>query len=492
MLFNSILYAGFLFATYVVFWLLRVRRLPRTLFLVVASYIFYFVGTYDTALAQEVPLGPIGWSALCLAIIFVGSTLDFAIGRALGRTESKSARRALLLLSIGYYLGVLAVFKYWNFAVDSLAHALAWAGAPIAPVHLRLVLPFGISFFTFETMSYTIDVYRRDIEPAKRYLDYLLFVCFFPHLVAGPIVRPRQMLPQLAEEPIARADEQARGLLRIAVGLAKKLAIGDVLAVAIVAPVFDNPERYSSLEVAVAVYAYAVQIYADFSGYTDVALGSAALFGLKLPENFDRPYAATNIQDFWRRWHMTLSSWLRDYLYIPLGGNRARALLTYRNLMLTMLLGGLWHGASWNFVIWGGLHGAGLAVTRMAQRSQLWARPSFVALSRTLTPLSGALTFHFVCFCWIFFRAPTFEHARLVLVRLLNLSTGTSNVSWRVVATIVIALGFQLVPKGTKDRIIAGFSGSPSWAQGLLLAAVAYGIHFAASVRSQPFVYGQF
>lgn len=495
MLFNSVLYAAFLFATYIVFWLLRTQRLARTLFLVLASYFFYFIGTHQTAIEQETPLGPLGWSALCLGIIFVGSTLDYAIGRALGRVESPHARKALLLVSIVYYLGVLAVFKYWNFAADSFAQVMSWSGIAVTPTHLRLVLPFGISFFTFETMSYTIDVYRREIPPADRYLDYLLFVCFFPHLVAGPIVRPHQMLPQLARDPVSSEADRARGLFRIATGLAKKMAIGDVLAALVVKPVFDNPERYSSIEVAIAVYAYAVQIYADFSGYTDVALGSAALFGYRLPENFDRPYAATDIQDFWRRWHITLSSWLRDYLYIPLGGSRRGALLTYRNLMITMLLGGLWHGASWNFVIWGALHGAGLAVTRMVQRrfpSQAQSGAPSITRRVIVNPLSILLTFHFVCFCWIFFRAPTFDHARLVLSRLSNLTSGTDNVSARVVVTIAVGLITQLIPTRAKEKLGDWFSASPSWVQGVALASVAFGVHLAANVRPQPFVYGQF
>lgn len=485
MLFNSVLYAAFLFGTYVVFWLLRARRLPRTLFLVLASYVFYFVGTFDTAVDQPVPLGPFGWSALCLGIIFVGSSLDFAIGKALERTSAPAKRKALLLVSIAYYLGVLAVFKYWNFAADSFATVLAWSGVPIKATHLRLVLPFGISFFTFETMSYTIDVYRRDIRAADRYLDYLLFVCFFPHLVAGPIVRPHQMLPQLARAPEVTAEMQARGLFRIGVGLAKKMVIGDFLAVAVVNPIFGNPERFSSLEIAVAVYAYAVQIYSDFSGYSDVALGSAALFGYELPENFDRPYAALNIQDFWHRWHMTLSGWLRDYLYIPLGGSRGGPLRTYRNLMITMLLGGLWHGASWNFVVWGGLHGGGLAVTRMVQRRGVKLPPWFA-------PASVVLTFHFVCFCWIFFRAPTFAHASLILTRLARFALTADNVSPRVVVTIAIALLLQLLPRDLHERVRDRFVASPSWVQGVVLATLAYGVHFAATVRPQPFVYGQF
>src|ERR1019366_6012853 len=338
--FASPLYGVFLFAAYFVFWSLRKQRHARALFLVAVSYIFFFYGTYDAAVAKEVPLGPIGWSALCLGIIFVGSSLDFQIGKALAKTEAPRSRKALLLCSIVYYLGVLSLFKYFNFAADSFTSALHLLGVKINPIHLRLALPFGISFFTFETMSYTIDVYRREIEPSKRYLDYLLFVCFFPHLVAGPIVRPHQMLPQLARTPEYDASAQARGLFRIAVGVAKKIVIGDLLATSLVNRVFDNPERYSSVEVVVAIYAYAMQIYADFSGYSDIAIGSAALFGYELPENFDAPYISRDLQEFWRRWHISLSSWLRDYLYIPLGGSRGTSWLTYRNVMITMLLGG--------------------------------------------------------------------------------------------------------------------------------------------------------
>src|ERR1019366_7557009 len=279
MLFASPLYGAFLVATWVVFWLLGApRRVARPLFLVAASYGFYFYGTWDAARDESVPLAAPWWAALCLAVIFVGSTVDFFIGRALARIERQAARNALLFVSIAYYLGVLAVFKYWNFAADSIASAAAALGAHVNVTRLRLVLPLGISFFTFETMSYTIDVWRRELAPALRYLDYLLFVSFFPHLVAGPIVRPSQMLPQLAAEPRIDPAAQARGLWRIATGLPKEIVIGDFFAQAVVHRVFATPERFTALEVLLAVYAYAIQIYADFSGYSDVAVGSAALF----------------------------------------------------------------------------------------------------------------------------------------------------------------------------------------------------------------------
>jgi alginate O-acetyltransferase complex protein AlgI len=489
MLFNSALYGVFLLGTYVVFWLSAARPRLRTLFLVAASYAFYFYGTYDAARDEEVPFGPVLWSVLCLAIIFLGSTLDYGIGRGLEKTDDPRKRKALLIVSLLYYGGVLSLFKYFNFAADSISAALHAAGVNVNPIHLRLVLPFGISFFTFETMSYTIDVYRRTIPAARRYGDYLLFVCFFPHLVAGPIVRPHQMLPQLARAPVADFDSQARGLFRIAKGLAKKIVIGDVLAVGIVGRVFDNPERYSSLEVVVAVYAYAIQIYMDFSGYSDVALGSAQLFGYELPENFRSPYLARNLQDFWRRWHITLSTWLRDYLYVPLGGSRGSQLFTYRNLMITMLLGGLWHGASWNFVIWGGLHGLALAVTRIWQRA---LPPSQKAGPTVGSVVAVVLTFHYVCFAWIFFRAPTFEHASLMIGRIAHLSFSIDNVSGKVALALAVGVFVHVFPRRLKDLLRDSFVQTPSWVQGVVLAFVAYGIHLAAGAKAEPFVYGQF
>jgi alginate O-acetyltransferase complex protein AlgI len=493
MLFNSALYGVFLLGTWVVFWLLRRARLPRALFLVGASYVFYFYGTWDAAKDEPVPLRPVGWAFLCLGVIFVGSTLDFFVGRALGRVSSRAARNALLLTSIVYYLGVLAVFKYWNFAADSLLSLFDALGVHVHVTHLRLVLPFGISFFTFETMSYTIDVWRGELLPARRYLDYLLFVCFFPHLVAGPIVRPHQMLPQLAADPRADTAMQARGLWRIATGLAKKIVLGDFLAQAVVGRVFATPERFTALEVLLAVYAYAMQIYLDFSGYSDVAVGSAALFGYELPENFDAPYVSANLQDFWHRWHISLSTWLRDYLYKPLGGSRHGAVKTYRNLMITMLLGGLWHGASWNFVVWGGLHGGALTVTRMWQRgrkrnSQAERAPGSL-LGRILATLA---TFHFVCLAWVFFRAPTFAHAMLALAQLGRGTWRMDHVTPRVVPVIAVAMALHFVPKDWEARAREAFVRTPAVVQGLVLAAAALALHLAASARPEPFVYGQF
>jgi D-alanyl-lipoteichoic acid acyltransferase DltB (MBOAT superfamily) len=499
MLFNSPLYGGFLVATWVVFWLLYRLRLSRALFLVAASYAFYFYGTWDAARDESTPLAPVRWALLCLGVIFFGSTLDFFIGRALGRIRRAAVRNLLLLASVGYYLGVLAVFKYWNFATETIASMLSAVGVHVRSAHLRLVLPFGISFFTFETMSYTIDVWRGQQPPARSYLDYLLFVCFFPHLVAGPIVRPAQMLPQLAAPPRADAVMQARGLWRIGIGLTKKIVVGDYLAQTIVNRTFATPERFTALEVLLATYAYAVQIHADFSGYSDVAIGSAALFGYELPENFDAPYLSRNLREFWNRWHITLSSWLRDYLYKPLGGSRAGPWKTYRNLMVTMLLGGLWHGASYNFVIWGGLHGGALAATRMWQRGRQKAspralqasesRPAASAFSRWL---STAATFHFVCLAWIFFRAPTFSHATLMLQRFARGTWALQHVTPRVALVVAAALLVHWTPRAWELRWREVFVRTPAVVQGLLLAAAAAMLHMVAGAKPEPFVYGQF
>lgn len=488
MLFNSHQYVWFLFAAYLVFWGLKGAHHARTLFLVVASYVFYVAGTYETALEQAPPLGPVGWSVLCFGIIFVGSSLDFWIGRLMGRIEDKRKRLALLLVSIVYYLGVLALFKYWNFAVDNVSALAKYFGVSIAPHHTKLILPFGISFFTFETMSYTIDVYRKELAPAKSYKEYLLFVAFFPHLVAGPIVRPQQMLPQLEADPVFDSDKQMAGLFRIGVGLFKKIVIGDILAANLVGRVFDNPERFSSLEVLVGVYAYAMQIYNDFSGYSDIAIGSAALFGYELPENFETPYRSRNLQEFWRKWHITLSSWLRDYLYIPLGGSKGSTLFTYRNLFLTMLLGGLWHGASWNFVIWGALHGGALAVVRIFQRWQEGRKDPI-----RMGAIAGTvLTFHYVCFAWIFFRAKDFSHATHLIARFGEGTLSSPNLSTRVLVTLAIAFVMHWAPKTWLHSAVGTFSKGSAVRAGLAIAAFALILHRFAAQTTEPFVYGQF
>ena len=378
MLFTSLHWIVFLVATFVAFHLAP-PAWRRWLMLIASAY-FYA-----------------SWNARYLLLIFGQVVVDWTCGFLLGRTEDPLRRKLIVAASVTINLGVLLVFKYFGFVARTLG----------VSSQLDLLLPLAISFYTFESMSYTIDVYRRRIEPARSPLHLALFITWFPHLIAGPIIRPSELIPQLSGiSPVTR-QRFVSGLALMLIGYSKKLLGADWLAT-VSDPVFRDPSAFTSIELLIGVYAYAFQIYLDFSAYTDIARGASRWFGIELPENFDDPYLATSITDFWRRWHMTLSHWLRDYLYVPLGGNRLGAARTYFNLIVTMLLGGLWHGANWTFVVWGGLHGLYLAIERFLgvrvrqyQGWQLWAR--------------RVLTFHLVCFAWIFFRAPSFAVAGQVL-----------------------------------------------------------------------------
>jgi alginate O-acetyltransferase complex protein AlgI len=311
-----------------------------------------------------------------LALLIGTILLDYYLGLAIERCAAPGRRKLLLVVSLISNLGILCVFKYADFFLLDVLRL------PLTP--LALILPAGISFHTFQSLSYTIDVYRKEVRATTSILEFATFVLFFPQLVAGPIVRAKDLLPQLAELPAFDHQRATAGLYRIAVGLWKKIALADTLAITIVDGVFSSPERFSSVEVAAGVVGYAFQIYLDFSAYSDIALGSAQLLGFTMPENFRTPYRAATLQEFWRRWHMSLSTWLRDYLYIPLGGSRGSSLATYRNLLATMLLGGLWHGASWTFVVWGGLHGGGLALSRVFEERARDRRRRGALLSPTL------------------------------------------------------------------------------------------------------------
>jgi D-alanyl-lipoteichoic acid acyltransferase DltB (MBOAT superfamily) len=321
------------------------------------------------------------------------------------------------------------------------------------------------------------------------FLEYLLFISFFPHLVAGPIIRPKDMLPQLRRDPVFDEQQAAEGVFLVACGLLKKIIIADYLALNHVDRVFDRPEWFSAPEALAAVYGYALQIYCDFSGYTDIAIGSALLLGIVLPKNFDSPYRSRSLQEFWHRWHISLSSWLRVYLYIPLGGSRGSQTKTYRNLMITMLLGGLWHGASWNFVVWGALHGAALAATRMWQRSRAGRER---APSRSMEVMKGVLTFHYVCLAWIFFRADGFPRAKMMIHQIFAGGLRVTNLSRGVVAVIVLGFVTHLLPDDWFARLRRGFVALPAPVQGGLLFLVALVIKKVASTQVVPFVYFQF
>lgn len=349
MLFPTMTFALFFVVVLAVSWRLNAKPVAPVswkLWVLAASYVFY------------------GWADPMFCLLLAGSTVgNWAVGLMVHRSASAPAAKTWMLVGVGLNLAVLGFFKYYGFFVESVLGALEPLGLAATPLLITVALPIGISFFTFCAISYLIDVFRDQQEPVSL-LDFGVYLSFFPHLVAGPIVRVSEFVPQLYRRPDGRSVDATRAARLICRGMFKKVVIANFLATAIVDEVFLAPAQHTNWELLVGAWAYAVQIYADFSGYTDIAIGIALLMGIKFPDNFDRPYSSMSIQEFWRRWHMTLSRWLRDYLYIPLGGNRGGARAEYRNLFLTMLLGGLWHGASWTFVFWGAFHGTGLAVER--------------------------------------------------------------------------------------------------------------------------------
>jgi alginate O-acetyltransferase complex protein AlgI len=335
------------------------------------------------------------WDYRYLALLLLVSVIDYYCAARIAATDDERKRHRWVTFSVASNLGILAYFKYYNFFAGNLNGALAWLGGGLPT--LTILLPVGISFYTFKSMSYTIDVYRREIEPCRSLMDYATFVTFFPELIAGPIVRASIFLPQMTRPIGPTADRLAVGASLFLLGLTKKVVIADRLAGQI-DRVFAQPALFSGTALWLAVIGYSIQIYCDFSGYSDMAIGTAKMIGYDLPENFNMPYVARSITEFWQRWHMTLSAWLRDYLYIPLGGNRKGERRTYVNLMLTMLLGGLWHGASWNFVLWGALHGGALGVHKL-YRAKAGDR------LRLPSGLAWLMTLLFVVLCWIPFRA---------------------------------------------------------------------------------------
>jgi D-alanyl-lipoteichoic acid acyltransferase DltB (MBOAT superfamily) len=439
-------------------------------FIIVASYVFY------------------SWWDWRFIFLLAGSTLwNQFFATAIHRTTIASRRKALLVAALVGDVAALGYFKYYDFFVSSGDNVLSVVGLNV-PLALRaLILPVGLSFYTFMAISYVVDTYRGDFEPVslERFATYL---SFFPHLVAGPIVRPAELLPQIETPRDPRRVDTSRAFYLLATGMFKKVVIANFLASSIVDDVFGAPTQHSSLELLVAIYAYAVQIYADFSGYTDMAIGIALLLGFTFPQNFDSPYAAVSVQDFWRRWHMTLSRWLRDYVYIPLGGNRKGELKTYRNLLLTMLVGGLWHGAGWTFVVWGGLHGIGLAVERYRRRHGELAPATGFALWR-----ARFLTFQFVCFAWVFFRADSFTTAKDVLTGLFTRWGDPSPlVTWTVILAIVVGIGSQYLPPRIPREIMETFARMPVVAQAGVLGLALMVTSVMGPEGVAPFIYFRF
>ena len=465
----------FLFAAfYVIYGCLKRTDTLRLIFVTLFSYYFYYKS-----------------SGLYFVLLAVVTLTDFTVARRMAAAPTQSARRWLMAISVTVNLGLLAFFKYTNFFAQIIAD--------MRGLHFDafdIFLPVGISFFTFQSLSYTIDVYRRRIEPLNRLLDYAFYVSFFPQLVAGPIVRARDFIPQIRQPLFVTRSMLGTGVMYIVSGAIKKIVISDYISINFVERIFDNPSLYSGFENLMGVYGYALQIYCDFSGYSDMAIGLALLLGFRFNINFNSPYKATSITDFWRRWYISLSSWLKDYLYISLGGNRKGRVRRYINLIITMLLGGLWHGASLNFVLWGLLHGVALALHKMWLAITRQNKDSRVT-NPILRAVCIVITFHFVCFCWIFFRNTDFANSMAMISQIIHQFHPEVAMQWVVgywQVLVMMAVGYVLhfVPASVKSDIRRQMARLPWWAYVVLLVAMAYLVIQFKSAEVQPFIYFQF
>lgn len=421
MLLNSLDFAIFLPIVFILYWFVAQKNLKlQNVLLVISSYVFY--GWWD-------------WRFLLLIIL--STVVDYLIGQRLETEEKQSKRKALLWTSFIVNLGFLGFFKYYNFFLENFVDAFSLFGMQINANSLNIILPVGISFYTFQTLSYTIDVYRKKLEPTKDFIAFSVFVCFFPQLVAGPIERAGNLIPQISKKRIFKESFFKEGIVQICIGLFRKIVIADTLD-NYVDIVYGDITLYNSSSILLATFFYTFQIYFDFSGYSDIAIGTAKLFGIKFKQNFNLPYFSKSLTEFWRKWHMSLSFWLRDYLYISLGGNRRGIKITYRNLMVTMLLGGLWHGSSWNFIIWGGIHGVILIIEKLLNSK---------IKSKTINNLSFfgyPITFIIVLFSWIFFRAENLESSIFAISKIFqfNLSFPIfSNINIMSNSILVLCIG---------------------------------------------------
>ncbi len=555
MIFNTLVFAKFILVVFFGSWALSRWPKARFTFLAIASYIFYagldvFSHGFITSLRT---MGP--WQALVanaphlysVPIVFVGSTVDYWLSIWIDRTDDAKKRKALLLVTIVMNAGLLLVFKYWDF----LAEQVIALGGPDGRMHLPL--PLGISFFTFMSLSFVVDVYRREIPACREYAHYVTYIAFFPHLVAGPIIRGKDLLPQFAKPVALTATAAGEGIFLVCVGLIKKVVISDYLAINLVDRVVAEPTSYSSVEVLFGMFGYAIQIYCDFSGYSDVAIGIALLLGYRLKINFDAPFKASNLVEFWRRWHISLSSWLRDYIYIPLGGSRdpkqrvasegrtrlatlivtAGAISTaingylyiahsgtgdtrsgalfllsaavmlvglmtatsgrkYRNVWITMVVCGIWHGAAWSYVLFGVIQGLAVGISHFWFDSRGKRASDAGDAGISLGSLPAVLvTFVFTTLTFVLIRAPL-DKAVLMYKQLFALTAFTPNLSAKIVGVIALGLVVQWLPRDIFNRARDIFTRAPAPVQGALLFALAVVLREAASSEAVPFVYGQF
>ena len=467
------LFAGFL----LVYSAFRRAPMARIVYVIAFSLYFYYKS-----------------SGIYFLLLVFAAASDFLIARGIYRARFRWTKRWLVVLSVAVNLGMLGYFKYTNFLID-ISNQLFGQGFL---QFQNIFLPVGISFFVFQSMSYTIDIYRGQLKPLSNWLDYLFYLSFFPQLVAGPIVRARDFIPQIRQNPVVVTREMfGTGVFLILTGLFKKAIISDYISLNFVDRIFDEPLLYSGFECLAGIYGYALQIYCDFSGYSDMAIGLALLLGFRFPKNFDSPYKSATITEFWRRWHISLSSWLKDYLYISLGGNRKGKARTYLNLFLTMLIGGLWHGAAIRFVLWGAWHGAALAVHKWTVNRF----PSFKKTGADMVPwrrvIGIIVTFHVVCFGWIMFRAQDMHSVTLITSQIFNHFNAAlipQVVSGYGTIFGLMAVGFllHLLPEAAETWGKRVVTAAPVLAQAVIITVLIWGIMQIKSSEIQPFIYFQF
>jgi len=466
MVFPTVEFAIFFPIVLALSWALMKRQWAWKPFVLAASYVFYSAAN---------PM---------FCVLLGGLTLaNQGAAKLIHRTEDERVRRRIVAAAVVVDLGTLGIFKYYGFFAEEINNVLNTAGLGLPLPLAAIALPVGISFIVFQAISYVVDVHRRLLAEPSSTIDFALYLSFFPHLVAGPIVRAREFIPQLATPRDPSKVAVGAGVSLIVIGLVKKVAIADYLAREVVDPVFGVPQAYAAPDVLLASYAYAVQIFCDFSGYTDIAIGLALLMGFVFPQNFDRPYRARTFREFWRRWHMTLSRFLRDFLYIPLGGSRGGKLKTARNLMITMVLGGLWHGAAWGFVLWGTIHGGALVIENVFRERMRLSPPGW---------LKWLIVFHIVVLAWIPFRAPELELAGTFVSRLADWGPATLW-TWPVVFAVALVIGLQLLPAKPMDALRVRYESLHPAALGATMAVVI--VLVTATISSQgvpPFIYFQF
>ena len=467
MSFNSIEFAYFLPLVLLLYTFVYRKENTRHVFLLIVSYFFYM-----------------SWNWMYAGLILSSTIVDFTIGKLMCTEENEKKRKILLIVSLVFNLGVLAVFKYYNFFIDTSEYIFTPFGYDLSFLKHELLLPVGISFYTFQTLSYTIDLYRREIKHENDFIKFAVFVSFFPQLVAGPIVRASQFLPQLHREPNLSTERFNSGLMLVFRGLFKKIIIADLLATLVVDDVFANPELYSSLDLMLALYGYTFQIYCDFSGYSDIAIGVARMLGYDLTRNFNRPYLAQNVREFWTRWHISLSSWLRDYLYFSLGGSRVKPTRVKINLMITMLLGGLWHGAGLNFILWGAWHGLLLIFSRGADRVPATEVPFHEVLWNRI------VCFHLITFSWLLFRIDNFESLSVYISGLID-GSFTSVIHPLYYLILFFAAATHFMPTKYIDSILDNFVKLPVMIQASGYTLLLF-IFIGFSVDSPTFIYFQF